>query len=79
LAHCTAWPAAPFTRLSRAASTTSQPVRGSTAGGQVHAVGPGRRLRGGRALDDHHEGLAVVGLAQHVERVAVERSPVGLA
>src|SRR5438105_13312895 len=29
LAHWTAWPDAPFTRLSRAHSTTIQPVRGS--------------------------------------------------
>ncbi len=68
LAHCTAWPAAPLTRLSRA-SEGHEPARPRVdTGGHVHRIGPTGGLRRRWLVDDRHEGLVVVASPQHIER-----------
>ena len=69
LAHCTAWPDAPLTRLSSAEIAITHPVRWSTRSGDVDAVGPHRGLGRRRPLAHHHERLATVGIGQDREHL----------
>jgi len=61
LAHCTAWPAAPLTRLSRAHRVSTHPVRASTRAVTWAQFEPAGGLGRGRLGGDHDEGLLDVG------------------
>ena len=69
LAHCTAWPAAPLTRLSMADRTTTQPVRGSTRTVRWAVLEPLAALVDGGASVDDDERLVVVAVVQELHGV----------
>ena len=58
----TAWPAAPFMRLSMATTTITRWARSSTRGKDAAVVGADHVLELGRLVDEGHERLAGVGL-----------------
>src|SRR5947199_68300 len=58
LAHCTAWPDAPFTRLSRAPSAITHPVRSSYRAVRWAALEPSVALVDGDASLTHTNGLS---------------------
>ena len=77
LAFCNACPAAPFTRLSSAASTVVRPEWGSSGDLQVHAVGAVRRSRARQLAGGQHmdERLVVVGRVQGVAQDVRAETP----
>ena len=69
LAHWTAWPAAPLTRLSMAASTTHPAGAGVDPDRQVRGVRSAGRLGRRRGVGHDDEGLVVVAVVQELHGV----------